>query len=147
MHTFLTSLVSLQSEVGGAALIRWRLFGDCPDAHFFDESHLCQNMMFRHSSCKRHRNSVLALFLLTLFLVEKVMGQLTIEDVALHSTPEDCWSAIYDLVWNLSTYAPNHPGNGGGVSIHLTRPVTVQSIIILLVVSLHLLTKSFTIVV
>ena len=112
----------------------------------FDESHLCRKM-FRHSICKHHRNSVLALFHLALFYSEKVLGKFTIEDVALHSTSEDCWSAIYNLVWNLSAYAENHPGNGGGVSIHLILPIAIHVIPILLVLSLRLYITPFAIVV
>ncbi|HEY5713742.1 MAG TPA: cytochrome b5-like heme/steroid binding domain-containing protein [Candidatus Gracilibacteria bacterium] len=34
----------------------------------------------------------------------------TLEDVALHSTQEDCWSVINDGVYDLTSFVSRHPG-------------------------------------
>jgi len=42
-----------------------------------------------------------------------VQAAATLEQVALHATPEDCWSAVYGTVYDLTAYAPNHRRGGG----------------------------------
>lgn len=37
----------------------------------------------------------------------------TIEEVALHDSEDDCWSAVYGNVYDLTVYAPNHRKGGG----------------------------------
>ncbi|CAB9511741.1 Acyl-lipid (9-3)-desaturase [Seminavis robusta] len=55
----------------------------------------------------------LASWLIFVIPAFKQATAVTLEEVALHATNNDCWSAIYDKVYNLTAYAPNHPGNGG----------------------------------
>ena len=37
----------------------------------------------------------------------------TIDEVALHNSQNDCWSAVYGRVYDLTAYAPNHRRGGG----------------------------------
>lgn len=41
---------------------------------------------------------------------KKVYKQYTIDDVKLHCTAEDAWVAIGDGVYNVTKWAPHHPG-------------------------------------
>ena len=34
-------------------------------------------------------------------------------DVAVHQTAQDCWSVLYDLVYDLTLFAKVHPVGGG----------------------------------
>ncbi|WP_204282235.1 cytochrome b5-like heme/steroid binding domain-containing protein [Serratia marcescens] len=34
----------------------------------------------------------------------------TLEQVAEHHSPDDCWMAIHGKVYDLTPYVPNHPG-------------------------------------
>ena len=38
---------------------------------------------------------------------------LTMADVAVHQTAQDCWSVLYDLVYDLTLFAKVHPVGGG----------------------------------
>jgi len=46
---------------------------------------------------------------LLLVLVKVHSQAVTLDDVALHNTNDDCWSAIYGEVYDLTVYAPTHP--------------------------------------
>lgn len=35
---------------------------------------------------------------------------ITLEEVAFHDTPRDCWVVIYDRVYDISTFLDEHPG-------------------------------------
>ena len=37
----------------------------------------------------------------------------TLEDVARHASPEDCWMAIDRSVYDLTSYLPEHPSKSG----------------------------------
>ena len=37
-------------------------------------------------------------------------GQVTYTSMALHDVPEDCWMEIHGKVYDLTNYAPDHPG-------------------------------------
>ena len=37
-------------------------------------------------------------------------GQVTYDSMALHDVPEDCWMEIHGKVYDLTEYAPDHPG-------------------------------------
>ena len=41
---------------------------------------------------------------------EDASPRYTMEEVAQHSTHEDCWFVINDRVYDVSTYSPRHPG-------------------------------------
>lgn len=32
------------------------------------------------------------------------------DEVASHDSPDDCWLVIDDQVWDVSAFAPDHPG-------------------------------------
>ena len=36
-------------------------------------------------------------------------AQYTLHEIALHSSNDDCWTAVYDEVFDISVYAPSHP--------------------------------------
>lgn len=39
---------------------------------------------------------------------------LSVQEVATHSNPGDCWLVIEGKVWNLTEFAPEHPGGAEG---------------------------------
>lgn len=41
------------------------------------------------------------------------------DKVLQHSSPEDCWIVIEDQVWDVTKFAPEHPG-GANRGSHLT---------------------------
>ena len=41
--------------------------------------------------------------------VSYAQAQYTLDDVAMHATNSDCWSAAFGEVYDLTAYAPNHP--------------------------------------
>lgn len=60
-----------------------------------------------------------ALVVVLLCLASFVQAQefYTLDQVASHNSPHDCWSVLHNQIWDLTGYAPIHPGNGGGVRI------------------------------
>ena len=50
-------------------------------------------------------------FLWLASMVSHVAGQITLAQVAQHSTSSDCWTAIGGNVYNLSAFVPSHPNN------------------------------------
>jgi cytochrome b involved in lipid metabolism len=40
----------------------------------------------------------------------------TLADVAVHNTQTDCWTAVFDKVYNITTYIRNHPGGASSIS-------------------------------
>ena len=40
----------------------------------------------------------------------------TLADVAVHNTQADCWTLVFDKVYNISTYIKNHPGGASSIS-------------------------------
>ena len=48
-------------------------------------------------------------FLFVGIFVSYVQAQYTLDDVAMHGTNSDCWSAAFGEVYNLTAYALNHP--------------------------------------
>lgn len=36
-------------------------------------------------------------------------AQITLEEVAQHMTDDDCWSAVYGEIYDVTVYAPTHP--------------------------------------
>ena len=41
---------------------------------------------------------------------ENFQGQVSAANMALHNVPEDCWMEIHGSVYDLTEYAPDHPG-------------------------------------
>eukprot|EP00545_Synedropsis_sp_CCMP1620_P009968 CAMPEP_0119028784 /NCGR_PEP_ID=MMETSP1176-20130426/39534_1 /TAXON_ID=265551 /ORGANISM="Synedropsis recta cf, Strain CCMP1620" /LENGTH=197 /DNA_ID=CAMNT_0006985005 /DNA_START=41 /DNA_END=634 /DNA_ORIENTATION=- len=38
------------------------------------------------------------------------VSRISMEEVAEHNTPEDCWMVLHDQVFDFTEYAPTHPG-------------------------------------
>lgn len=45
------------------------------------------------------------------------------QDVAKHNTPSDCWIVIDDQVWDVTTFAPSHPGGVNRKSLEYSLEV------------------------
>jgi L-lactate dehydrogenase (cytochrome) len=45
-------------------------------------------------------------------------GQISVSEVAKHANPDDCWIVVNGKVYDLTKFAPNHPG---GASSMFTR--------------------------
>jgi L-lactate dehydrogenase (cytochrome) len=41
---------------------------------------------------------------------------ISVEEISKHKTPEDCWIVVDGKVWDMTEFAPEHPG--GGESTH-----------------------------
>ncbi|RZK76762.1 MAG: hypothetical protein EOO92_14090 [Pedobacter sp.] len=41
-----------------------------------------------------------------------------VEEIKKHSTEEDCWIVVNDVVWDITEFIPSHPG-GNDSEIHL----------------------------
>ena len=53
-----------------------------------------------------------------------IMGEetlLSVEDISKHNTPEDCWIVVDGKVWDLTDFAPEHPGGGEIIWKHAGR--------------------------
>jgi L-lactate dehydrogenase (cytochrome) len=35
---------------------------------------------------------------------------LSVEEISKHNTPEDCWIVVDGNVWDMTEFAPEHPG-------------------------------------
>lgn len=61
-------------------------------------------------------NISLAFYYQSLFLSYSsiaTMGKetlLSVEDISKHNSPEDCWVVVDGKVWDLTEFAPEHPG-------------------------------------
>jgi cytochrome b involved in lipid metabolism len=44
------------------------------------------------------------------------VGCVTIQEVAQHSSEDDCWTVVDETVYDVTAYAPNHPQRGWGAS-------------------------------
>ena len=53
-------------------------------------------------------------------------GELSYEEVAKHATPEDCWVIVGDGVYDLSSFAPEHPGGAALVHKYAGRDATAE---------------------
>lgn len=43
------------------------------------------------------------------------------EEVARHAAPDNCWVVIDGTVWDLTEFAPTHPGGADGMYVSLVR--------------------------
>ncbi|KAG8631048.1 hypothetical protein KVT40_000188 [Elsinoe batatas] len=46
---------------------------------------------------------------------------LTVDEISKHSTADDCWIVVDGAVWDLSEFAPNHPGGAHIITRHAGR--------------------------
>jgi L-lactate dehydrogenase (cytochrome) len=42
----------------------------------------------------------------------------SVEEISKHNTPEDCWIVVDGKVWDITEFAPEHPGGGESKYIH-----------------------------
>jgi cytochrome b involved in lipid metabolism len=40
----------------------------------------------------------------------------TLADIAIHNTQADCWTLVFDKVYNITTYIKNHPGGASSIA-------------------------------
>lgn len=57
-------------------------------------------------------------------MAEKTL--LSVEDISKHDSPEDCWIVVDGNVWDLTEFAPNHPGGGDIIWRHAGRDATTS---------------------
>lgn len=48
----------------------------------------------------------------------------SIEEISKHRSPSDCWLVIDDQVWDITEFAPNHPGGPGIIHRYAGRDAT-----------------------
>jgi L-lactate dehydrogenase (cytochrome) len=36
----------------------------------------------------------------------------SVEEISKHNTPDDCWIVVDGKVWDITEFAPEHPGGG-----------------------------------
>jgi L-lactate dehydrogenase (cytochrome) len=50
---------------------------------------------------------------------------LSVQEISKHSIPDDLWLVVDDTVYDLTEFAPEHPGGASSMSIPLSRsPLT-----------------------
>jgi len=37
---------------------------------------------------------------------------LSVEEISKHNSPDDCWIVVNGRVWDITDFAPEHPGGG-----------------------------------
>jgi cytochrome b involved in lipid metabolism len=52
-------------------------------------------------------------------------GGLTLSEVAKHNTPGDCWVAMHNAVYDMTTYANHHPGGARVITNHCGTDGTI----------------------
>ena len=45
----------------------------------------------------------------------------SVEDISRHNTPEDCWIVVDGKVWDITEFAPEHPGGGESKHTSITH--------------------------
>jgi len=68
------------------------------------------------SFCFHRMELVLALALAIYGILHDAAAQHTLEEVATHGSNDDCWSAIYGQVYDLTAYAPQHTSRSASPS-------------------------------
>lgn len=51
---------------------------------------------------------------------------ISVEEISKHATPDDCWIVVDGKVWDLSEFAPEHPGGGESMSAYPHTEVIQQ---------------------
>jgi cytochrome b involved in lipid metabolism len=52
---------------------------------------------------------------------------ISVEEISKHKTPEDCWIVVDGNVWDITEFAPEHPG--GGESTHMSFQFQLYAIL------------------
>jgi L-lactate dehydrogenase (cytochrome) len=52
----------------------------------------------------------------------------SVEEISKHNTPEDCWIVVEGKVWDITEFAPEHPG--GGESTYSISPILALALYI-----------------
>ena len=68
---------------------------------------------FISPSCRRLQRAAALMVVLGILLSQQLAHGITIDEVGQHDTEDDCWSALYEIVYDLTAYAPNHQRGGG----------------------------------
>ena len=53
--------------------------------------------------------------------------QITAEEVALHNTKKDCWIVIDEKVYDVTDFAPEHPGGSSSITDHAGKSTVEAS--------------------
>lgn len=56
----------------------------------------------------------------------KKMGEYTLEDVAKHNKPDDCWVVVNGQVLDVTDFLPDHPGGKKAILIYAGRDATEE---------------------
>ncbi|KAI8969979.1 FAD binding domain-containing protein [Mycotypha africana] len=56
----------------------------------------------------------------------KKMGEYTLEDVAKHNKPDDCWVVVNGQVLDVTNFLPDHPGGKKAILIYAGRDATAE---------------------
>jgi len=67
----------------------------------------------RITNCSRLQRAAALLVVLGILLSPQLAHGITLDEVGQHDTEDDCWSALYEIVYDLTAYAPNHQSGGG----------------------------------
>ena len=51
---------------------------------------------------------------------------ISMDEVAMHNTPDDCWMVLHDQVFDLTDYAPTHPGSSAMITGSAGTDATVM---------------------
>lgn len=43
----------------------------------------------------------------------------SVEEISKHNTPDDCWIVVDGKVWDITEFAPEHPGGGESTDLRL----------------------------
>lgn len=49
-------------------------------------------------------------------------GKIAVAEIAKHATPDDCWVVVNGKVYDLTNFAPNHPGGASSMSFNSKSP-------------------------
>lgn len=52
--------------------------------------------------------------------------QFTIEEISKHNTEQDCWVIIRDIVYDLTTFLPDHPGGKKAIMLFAGKDATEE---------------------
>lgn len=52
---------------------------------------------------------------------------LSVEEISKHNNPDDCWIVVDGKVWDMTEFAPEHPGGSNGKDIRSLPPFHIDN--------------------